>query len=157
MNEPLNISNERGLSLVELLVVLALTGILSIIIWRFFFQATELNNREVTQSTLQQEANLIVNTLHQTHTKEEIQAIYTDSENTRLIIDSKGNNPIIFNKSNVIYEIIPSKLEINEKGGWPSSFSLYIRLASSKHEDISYTTGSKFSKIKGSKQMEGAQ
>lgn len=143
--------NERGLTLVEILAALVIVGIFSIIIWRFFFQATELNSREVTQTTLQQEANLIVNVMHQVHTKEEIESISTNSENTQLLIRIKDKNSIIFNESGILYEIKPSMVEVDESGDWPSSFTLYFKLTSSKHEKISFVTRSTFSKLEGNK------
>lgn len=98
--------NERGLSLVEILATLVLIGIFSIIIWRFFFQATEINSREVTQNNLQQEANLIFNTLHQTHTKEVIQKINTNADKTQLIIEIKDKESIVFRKTDILYEVL---------------------------------------------------
>ncbi|MEK3764671.1 PulJ/GspJ family protein [Solibacillus sp. FSL K6-4121] len=141
--------NERGLSLVEILATLVLIGIFSIIIWRFFFQATEINSREVTQNNLQQEANLIFNTLHQTHTKEVIQKINTNADKTQLIIEIKDKESIVFRKTDILYEVLELTPLPDKDGNLPktNSFFLRIKLLSSKHDEINFSTQSKFSKL----------
>ena len=76
--------NEKGITLVELLAALALFGVISVLLWNLFFQALNFNDRAVTQNQLQREANLIVNTIQQLHTKYTITELNTPTPSSLL-------------------------------------------------------------------------
>ncbi len=53
------IRTQRGLSVVELIVALAILSLVGIIIWSVFFQGYNFSQKAVTKNSIQQEANLI--------------------------------------------------------------------------------------------------
>lgn len=57
--------NERGLTLVELLAVLAIVGIIMALIGSVLMNGIKASNRTTTNQQLQQEANYIVETLRE--------------------------------------------------------------------------------------------
>lgn len=84
------IRNQRGLSLVELLAVLAILSFLGTIIWSVFFQGYNFSKRAVTKNMLQQDANLIVTNLTKIHQTSEQYTISTTSS----ITNAPGCNTI---------------------------------------------------------------
>lgn len=135
--------NERGITLVELLAALALFGVISVLIWNFFFQALNFNEREVTKNQLQQEANLIVNTIQQLHTKSTINSITSSTSNNTLTIDYDiDNKKVDFDKKNILYildtpPIVPSK-----------EFKFKLTLVSSTNGSVKFPVETTFSKLK---------
>lgn len=92
------IHTERGLSLVEILVTLAILSIAGTIMWSIFFQGSKISQTMVTKNSLQQEANLVVTRLtkiHQTSEDYRITAIPTDITNCKgiKISSNKPNTP----------------------------------------------------------------
>ena len=70
--------NEEGITLVELLAVLAITGIIVVAIMSVFSTGAKSSERTASRQQLQQEANLIV---------EQIRASYLENEKSDLIND----------------------------------------------------------------------
>jgi len=141
------IYNEKGITLVELLAALALLGLISVLIWNLFFQSLNFNDRAVTKNQLQQEANLIVNTIQQTHTKNKIKSIKEkDSKIYIIFINDKGQDiPIDFKNQNIRYDL---ENEIINPG---NTFSFVITLTSANSK-IEVTTKTIFSKLEGKNQ-----
>lgn len=139
--------NERGITLVELLAALALFGVISLLIWNFFFQALSFNEREVTKNQLQQEANLIVNTMQQLHTKNKIKSIKEiDSKISIISINKEGEEiPISFDNKNIKYNLITPNDEIINPG---NIFSFELTLTS-ENPIIEVKTKTTFSKLAG--------
>ena len=151
--------NESGLTLVELLAALALFGVISVLIWNFFFQGLNSNERAITQNQLQQEANIIVNTIQELHTK------YTITEFTpttsSLLIKGKMLNETgevkyaveTFNKDQIEYEITVRIIEPPGKNFQDSfenpvtEFELYLTLSSKQDPNLKYVTKTMFSKL----------
>jgi len=61
--------NERGLTLVELLAVLALVGVISALIMGVFFNGIKAADRSTTKQMLQQEANYITEVVRNEYLK----------------------------------------------------------------------------------------
>lgn len=61
--------NEQGMTLVELLAVLALSGMLIVLIGSVMINGMELSNRNVTEQQLQQEANYITEAVRNEYLK----------------------------------------------------------------------------------------
>jgi prepilin-type N-terminal cleavage/methylation domain-containing protein len=70
------IRNERGLTLIEVLVTLAILSIIGVIIWNVFFQGYLYSKNAMSRNSLQQEANIIITNLKKIH---QTNIIYTIS------------------------------------------------------------------------------
>lgn len=132
--------NEKGITLVELLAALALFGIISVLIWNFFFQALSFNDREVTKNQLQQEANLIINTIQQLHTKSTITSI-TNTNNT-LTVNYGVDKHEDFDKKNILYILEPSTIIPSKE------FKFKLTLKSSTNDAVKFQVETTFSKLK---------
>ncbi|WP_277584452.1 prepilin-type N-terminal cleavage/methylation domain-containing protein [Psychrobacillus antarcticus] len=133
-------SNEKGITLVELLAALALFGVISVLIWNLFFQALNFNDRAVTQNQLQQEANIILNTIQQMHTKSTIKEIKVTDDGFLNINDCIPSDSAKFNNTAIKYQVnnitLPSK-----------EFTLELTLTSKSNEKISFDAKTTFSKL----------
>jgi prepilin-type N-terminal cleavage/methylation domain-containing protein len=61
------IRTQRGITLIELLVTLAILSVIGTIIWSIFFQGYNFSQKSVTKNRLQQEANLVIVNLTKIH------------------------------------------------------------------------------------------
>jgi prepilin-type N-terminal cleavage/methylation domain-containing protein len=61
--------NERGITLVELLAVLAIGGIILVLLTSVFINGKKASDRSVTNQMLQQEANYILETIRKEYLK----------------------------------------------------------------------------------------
>jgi len=136
--------NEKGITLLELLAALALFGVISVLIWNLFFQTLNFNDRSVTQNQLQQEANIILSTIQQMHTKSTITAIEIDTDESLKIsyLDKNCNlsEPIKFSNSSMTYILNQIDLPNTE-------FSLNLTLTSKSNDEISFDAKTTFSKL----------
>lgn len=151
--------NEKGITLIELLAALVLFGIITVLIWSFFFQALNFNDREVTKNQLQQEANIIVNTIQQLHTKYTI----TEFTSTSSSLYVKGKKMIgegeityteeTFKKEQIVYGITVRTIKPSDKTFRDSfdnpvtEFELSITLSSKQDPNVKYVTKTIFSKL----------
>ncbi|PZX07072.1 prepilin-type N-terminal cleavage/methylation domain-containing protein [Psychrobacillus insolitus] len=136
--------NEKGITLVELLAALALFGVISVLIWNLFFQALNFNDRAVTQNQLQQEANLIVNTIQQIHTKYTITSI--TNINDTLTVNYDDNKHEDFDKENIKYLLVPKTINPNKE------FIFDLTLESRANSSIKFNVKTTFSKLAGKNQ-----
>jgi len=144
------VQNEKGVTLIELLAAITIFGIFSTIIWAFFFQSFQANNVEMTKNSLQQEANLIINTLQEVHRNSESYLIQIDADFKSLEITPDSEASYLFNKSGVLYEI--SSTNSFESGDriYPNNFDFPITLilTSSENNNLLIKIQTVFSKIK---------
>jgi len=85
--------NERGITLVELLAVLALVGIIVAIIVSVMINGMNTSKRNTTNQRLQQEANYIVEVIRSEYLKNEEGSITLDIEGNdeyQMLIMNKG-------------------------------------------------------------------
>ncbi|QFF99576.1 prepilin-type N-terminal cleavage/methylation domain-containing protein [Psychrobacillus glaciei] len=145
--------NEKGITLVELLAALVLFGIIAVLIWKFFFQAIDFSDRAISKNQLQQEANLIVNTIQQLHTKSTILFITIvepdiDKFGSKIEVGySTKENPTkvkyeYFERGNIRYKI---NEPISSNPG--NFFNFDISLKSEKKPSIYFDTKTTFSKL----------
>ena len=67
--------NQRGITLIELLLTISIISFVGVLIWSVFFQGTEYSNTAITNNQMQQEANIImtkITKIHQTSDSYEI-------------------------------------------------------------------------------------
>lgn len=84
--------NERGITLVELLAVIALSSVILILLISVFINGSKAANRSSENQRLQQEANYIMETIRREYLKPvdtEIE-LKIDKENQILMIDGKN-------------------------------------------------------------------
>lgn len=136
--------NEKGITLVELLAALALFGVISVLIWNLFFQALNFNDRAVTQNQLQREANLIVNTIQQIHTKHKITSITNDNET--LTVNYDINKHEDFAKENIRYLLGPTTISSNKE------IIFDLTLKSRANSSVKFKVKTTFSKLAGKNQ-----
>ncbi|WP_394187596.1 type II secretion system protein J [Paenisporosarcina quisquiliarum] len=144
------VQNEKGVTLIELLAAITIFGIFSTIIWAFFFQSFHANNVELTKNSLQQEANLIINTFQEVHRNSESYLIVIDADFKTLEITPDSEASYLFNKSGVLYEI--SSTNSFESGDriYPNNFDfpMTLILTSSENNNLQIKIQTVFSKIK---------
>ncbi|MGM0854968.1 MAG: type II secretion system protein [Bacillota bacterium] len=61
------IHNERGLTLVEVLVTLTILSIIGAVVWNVFYQGINYTKKAVSQNSIQQEANILTMKLTRIH------------------------------------------------------------------------------------------
>lgn len=144
------VQNEKGVTLIELLSALVIFGIFSTIIWAFFFQSFQANNVEMTKNSLQQEANLIINTLQEVHRNSESYLIVIDADFKTLEITPDSEASYLFNKSGVLYEISSTNLFESGDRIYPNNFDfpMTLILTSSENNNLQIKIQTVFSKIK---------
>ena len=98
--------NEKGLTLLEVLVTLVIVSFIGIIIWSVFNSGIKYSNNEISKNQMQQEANIILTTLTKIHQKATSYSIVSDGSCSITV------NANINNKSEV-YEFENKKLCIN--------------------------------------------
>lgn len=152
----MNLKNEKGLTLVEVLATLVLFSIIAITIWNFFFQTINHNEREVTQNQLQREANLIVNTIQNFHTKytiTEISNVNNDLESYIQIEaydkeNGKAIPPTKFENSDIKYEVSSGTFTADLTNP-KYEFIFQFKLTSKNNDKIYYEGQTIFSKLMG--------
>jgi len=131
--------DQRGVTLMELLAAIIIFMIFGSIVWGFFFQSIKFNDVEVTKQDLQQEANLIINFLQQTHTKGITYSVTTNHDGSVLSIEGED-----FNRQGIIYDISgsdPSPITGRE-------FYFLLELKSKEYPNLSYKIETTFSRIR---------
>lgn len=71
------LKNQRGITLIELLLSISILSFVGVLIWSVFFQGTEYSNTAIAKNQMQQEANIImtkITRIHQTSNSYEIQS-----------------------------------------------------------------------------------
>ena len=100
--------NERGITLVELLAVLAIVGIITTLVTSVFINGKKASDRTVTNQTLQQEANYILETIRNEYLVLDDATIKLETSPNNLemndIVISEGYH----------YELIEEKINANE-------------------------------------------
>ncbi len=144
------VQNEKGVTLIELLAALTIFGIFSTIVWAFFFQSFQANNVEMTKNSLQQEANLIINTLQEVHRNSESYLIVIDDDFKTLEITPDSEASYLFNKSGVLYEIFSTNSFESGDRIYPNNFDfpMTLILTSSENNNLQIKIQTVFSKIK---------
>lgn len=115
--------NQRGMTLVELLAAIVIVGVLTILIWRIFFQTIDQNSYVVTEQTLQQEANVILASIQSIHTRDTIQHVKVSNSGKQLDIYVKDpanptNGKLVqsFTRTGIKYQLYdPKPTLVNNK------------------------------------------
>lgn len=138
-------TNQKGVTLVELLATLVIFGIFSTIIWAFLFQTVKTNEVEISKNQLQQEANIILNALDEVHRKSSEYTI--DYNSDEIIIKPTNSSPIVFSNSQIDYNLFPL---VSGKSISPNTDQLNITLVlkSKTNENVNTKLKSTFVRLK---------
>ena len=141
------LTNEKGVTLLELLATLVIFGLFSTIILAVFFQSFKVNDAELMKNSLQQEANLILSTFHEVHRKSDSYTviIVTGGDSLEIISDFEGT--FLFDKPGVVYSLsflTSGEIEILPK---KTNFTMDLTLKSSDKPDIQTNIQTIFSRI----------
>ncbi|WP_394233121.1 type II secretion system protein [Niallia oryzisoli] len=71
--------NQRGVTVIELLVALTILSLIIVLIWNVFFQGLHFSKKEMTKNQMQQEANVIITHLTKIHQRSEAYEITSNS------------------------------------------------------------------------------
>jgi prepilin-type N-terminal cleavage/methylation domain-containing protein len=101
------IRNQRGISLVELLVTLAILSLVGTIIWGVFFQGSSYSQKAATKNKLQQEANILITRMTKIHqTSDHYMLTSSDCETTVTYPDSDPPIPsVTFSNSQICFSV----------------------------------------------------
>ena len=140
--------NERGITLVELLAVLAIVGIIMILITSVFINGKKATDRGATNQMLQTEANYILETIRKEYLILEGYDIKLDTSNNKLKMDemviSEGYSYEFIEEienGTEVETIILNEININRN----ESQSIKLTI---KKDDLSYTIDTTLSKLR---------
>ena len=138
-------TDQKGVTLVELLATLVIFGIFSTIIWAFLFQTMQTNEVEISKNQIQQEANIILNALDEVHRKSSEYTI--DYNNNGIIIKPMGSSEIVFSNPQIDYKLLPLE---SGKSIYPKTDQLNITLVlkSKTNGNVNTTLKSTFNRLK---------
>ncbi|MCM3692242.1 type II secretion system protein [Neobacillus niacini] len=83
--------DERGLTLIEVIVTLAILSIVSVIIWSVFFQGYKHSQKSISKNSIIQETNLLVTNLKKVHQTSD-QYVIDISTNCKIVVTPKNYN-----------------------------------------------------------------
>lgn len=153
----MKIQNERGLTLIELLVSLALGSIVLVLIYQFFFQGIHFSKVVNDKTLLQQEANNMVLSLTKIHQTSDSYSITFNQNPNATFITVTGKQRITFRNENFRYELMQSTGNGTNKSYIPNSFTvnplkedviLTIKISSKDKEKQTYQTTATLSRLK---------
>lgn len=153
----MKIRNERGLTLIELLVSLALGSIVLVLIYQFFFQGIHFSKVVNDKTLLQQEANNMVLSLTKIHQTSDSYSINFDQNPNATFITVNGKQRITFMNENFRYNLMKSTANGTNTSYLPNSFTvsplkedvnLTIKISSIDKENQSYQTTVTLSRLK---------
>ncbi|MCQ6273510.1 type II secretion system protein [Bacillus sp. V3B] len=108
--------NQRGITLIELLITLAVLSMIGILVWGVFFQGTNYSNKAMIKNQMQQEANIIMTKLtkiHQTSDSYEIDSLDTCSFTVK---DNDGSTEV-FEHDRLCFSVstnVPNPIHSND-------------------------------------------
>lgn len=137
--------NQKGVTLVELLATLVISGIFATIIWTFLFQTMKTNEVEISKNQLQQEANIILNALDEVHRKSAEYKI--DYSNDEIIITGTNSSQMVFSNPQIDYHLLPIESgkiisPVNEQ------LTMTLVLKSKTNKNVNITLKSTFNRLK---------
>ena len=86
---PKIITNEKGLTLIDVLAVISIGSIVSILVWSAFNGSVKTYHKTAEHINLRQEANILIETLSNRHKRKEDIIIDYDSEKKELKINGE--------------------------------------------------------------------
>jgi prepilin-type N-terminal cleavage/methylation domain-containing protein len=103
--------NDRGLSLVEVLVTVTLLSIISIIIWSVFFQGYSFSQKAISKNLMHQETNLLISDLTNIHRTTKQYVITNTDSDCKIAVKYIGKNDTtntemteVFSHSNMCFK-----------------------------------------------------
>ncbi len=113
MQRRLTFTDEKGVTLIELLAVITLLGIISIILYSVFFQGQKSEQRATNTIVLDQEANIFISELRSEYYKGKEKLCSNLSNNLHVDIDQteliNDGNILVFNEDGCIEGVNPKE------------------------------------------------
>lgn len=151
----MSIQNERGLTLIELLISIALGSIVLVLIYQFFFQGIHFSKVVNDKTLLQQEANYMVSSMTKIHQTSDSYSITFDQNPNASYITVDGKQKITFQNKKFRYELmnkngtnntyIPNSFTVNPL---KEDVILTIKITSNDKENQTYQTTATLSRLK---------
>jgi prepilin-type N-terminal cleavage/methylation domain-containing protein len=155
------IKNNKGLTLIELLITIAISSILLITVWGFLFQGINFSKVVANKTLLQQEANNIVSSITRIHqTTSTVYTFQLDGNSTANNITSFkviGKDIVHFDSPNFLYSIYSFDINTNSEqliqdnqsiNPNTTDLGLKIIIRDKQHNEILYEVKTIFSRIK---------
>jgi prepilin-type N-terminal cleavage/methylation domain-containing protein len=118
-------NDERGLTLIEVIVTLVILSIVGVIIWSVFFQGYKQSQKSISKNSIIQETNLLVTNLKKIHLTSD-QYDIDISTNCKIVVTQKNYNtnspPQLvsepsqeFGPTKVCFEVIGNSTKVIDK------------------------------------------
>lgn len=99
------IRTQRGITLVELLAVLAILSLIGTLIWSVFFQGFNFSKKAETKNRIQQEANILVTNLIKIHQSSDEYKVSSSNCVATVTFSDPAKSPLIFKDSQLCYDV----------------------------------------------------
>jgi prepilin-type N-terminal cleavage/methylation domain-containing protein len=141
--------NQNGLTLIEILASLAVLSVIGLVLWNVFFQGLIYSKKAVSQTAMQQEANMIsmeLTRIHQSHSTYRL----VNSGCAIKIYDSESSQQPFetFSHSELCISGITKEIDSS------SSRDLALTLHDKKHPENKFELTTTLYKLKGSSNNE---
>jgi prepilin-type N-terminal cleavage/methylation domain-containing protein len=131
-------SDERGLTLIEVLLTLSIMSIVGIIIWSVFFQGFEFSKKSTSKNFMIQETNLLITNIKKIHQKANDYSISIPNTCEILIEVNRGTEKHEFSHPKICFEYLitndPSDL-IDPTNIDPNQKNIHIKFITSERQD----------------------
>ncbi|MFF2447731.1 type II secretion system protein [Neobacillus sp. NPDC058068] len=115
-------SDERGLTLIEILITLAILSFVGVIIWNVFFQGYKFSQKSISKNFMIQETNLLITNLtsiHQKYNQYEIRSTNSSTGSPCIVTVTPNKEPKQdFSNSQICFNYV-LKIDNVDKGSGP--------------------------------------
>jgi prepilin-type N-terminal cleavage/methylation domain-containing protein len=122
--------NERGLTLTELLVTLAILSFTGILVWSVFFQGYQYSQKAVTKNLLQQEANILIANLTNIHQTSRLYELINQPCELKVLVTNRDKATGLDSQQTLVFNNPQMCIESNYYGSVdPYLFDIELEIA----------------------------